>query len=225
MNKLTALLPLLLLSACAVSEKEVATGPGLEVRNLYSNAAFDYRQIKNVLLLPIDNPMQDKQVALYEESLVRSVIRSFSQEGFFNLNYDRSISKLQHPILDLDTSQMDHLRAGELGRQRNADALLQISVVELRSFLPMRLHVKAALVETQTAQRIWSFDQVFDAAESSVVNGMREWYNSHRAGGREGTDFQMALGQPTEFMNYAFSTLTKSLEAEREASLKARKKV
>ncbi len=178
--------------------------------NVYADPSFDHSEIHNVLLLPITNFMEHDSIEFHRDQLTTSLIRNFGKFNYFNVFYDRHFSSTSGPVIDLDSSRIDRMKLGEVGLTYKADALLQVSIDEFHPYPPMRMKVKAALYDTNTGERFWAFDHVFDTDDAEVVNSMRLWWNSRIAGGDVRNRFEVGRVRPTVFSNFVFFTLATS---------------
>ncbi|MBN4067388.1 hypothetical protein JYU14_04825 [Simkania negevensis] len=202
----------LLLCCCNPYKKEIPTGTPYTATNVYANPQYNFAQLHNLLILPIDNALREPLVEEYESRIVASILRNFGKFNYFNVQYDKDLNVLA-PIIDLDTDRIDKLKLGIIGKEHNAQGALQVSVSDLRTFPPMRAHVKAAIVDVNTGEKVWVFDQVYDMENANVINGMRVWWNALMAGGDPSSRFQVMMMQPSFFTNFVFYNMARSYEA------------
>ena len=66
------------------------------------------------------------------------------------------------------------------------------------------------MLDPNTGERIWAFDQVFDADDAEVENSMRLWWNTRMAGGDSSNRYKLNKLRPRFFMNFVFYTLAGS---------------
>ncbi|MCB1135194.1 MAG: hypothetical protein KDK78_02895 [Chlamydiia bacterium] len=202
-----------LVSFCACStfhRREITSGPWMQTRNTYAHPAYPHRQVLNVLVLPVQNPQGSEDVELHRERLLQTAMNSFGKFGYFNLQYDPVFFDTSGPLMDLDTGFIDRNKLGAVGTEYNADAVLQISVREFRPYPPMRMTVKAMLVDTNTGERIWHFDHVFDTDDNDVVNLMRIWWNDRMAGGKPENRFEFDRLRPSVLSSFVFYTMAQT---------------
>ena len=211
-SRLWAPLFLLVLSSCHPYTKEVPTGKPLSVDNVYVDPSYDIAGITNVFLLPIDNSMEERSVQEYMPRFSSSILRSFGKYNYFNLQMDKKYRLQAGEVINLNTGRVERVKLGALGQSYNADAILQVAISEFRAFIPMHLHLKAALLDANTGQRIWTFDHVFDTGNANTTNAMRLWWNSNRAGNQSWQRFNLEKGQPSFFLDFAFGSMAKSLQ-------------
>jgi hypothetical protein len=185
------------------------------IDNAYAKPGFCHADIKNVLLLPVENSMEIEDLEFHREEVLLSILRSFGKNNYFNVQYDREYSAVGGEIVNLDTGAMDRIALGEIGRVYNVDAVLKVDVAEYRAFAPMRMKVKAWLVTTDTGERIWAFDHVFDMDEQSVVNAYRIWWNCKLEGGDPKNRYGVSRVRPSLFSNFVFHSMAKTYETER----------
>jgi len=204
------------LSGCFCQNYEVPSGYPLPVDNVYSNPQYQHSDILNVLLLPLDNPMDIEDFDLHHDEMVLAILRGFGKAHYFNLHYDPRYDETAGRVMDLETGMIDRVKLGAIGEEYNSQAVLKISVNDLRTFPPMRIKVKAALIDTETGERIWAFDHVFDADDANVINAMKLWWNSNIAGGDvKRNRFDLATLRPSFFMKFVFHSMVRSYVQER----------
>lgn len=192
---------------CRTYKKQIPTGSALSVENVYANVSYDHSQVSNVFLLPIENPYGNKQVFLSQNDFVTTILRNFGKFHYFHVAYDKDFPQKSGDIIHLETGRIDRLKSGAIAKKYNSQALMKISISDYQPYFPMRMKVKALLVDALTGERIWAFNEVFDSDDANVVNGMRYWWNTHMAGGYEGNRFDLNKLRPSFFMNYVFYTM------------------
>ncbi len=198
------------LSGCHPYKKEVPTGSPLVIDSVYSNPSYDHSALLNVYCLPVENRLQNPHVLRHQRQLVQALLRNFGKFHYFNLQFDPGYVADAERLVDLDSGRINRAGIGIIGQEFNAQAVLKVSISEYRPFFPMVLKMKAALIDTNSGETIWKFDEVFDADDTEVVNGMRYWWNTHMAGGDEVNRFSLSKLRPGFFMNYVFSSMAES---------------
>lgn len=219
---LTVLFVLQMGCCCNKGQYECTTGCPMPVKNVYANPTYPHAEVLNCLLLPLDDPMHIADFSMYEDDMVLEVVRSFGKEQYFSLQYDPQFNESQYTIVDLETGMIDRVRLGAIGEKYNSEAVLKVSINDYRPFPPMRMKVKAALIDTRTGERIWAFDQVFDADDADVINAMKLWWNSNIAGGDTRRNrFDLATVRPSFFNKFVFHTMARSYVVARVANAHA----
>jgi len=206
---------LLVTAGCTRYSKQIPTGSPIAIDNVYSNPYYDHSLITNVLLLPIDNFLEDEDFAFQRSHIRMAVLRSFGKFSYFNLHYDPRYPATAGRVLDLDSGEIDRIKIGEVGQLYRAQAVMQISIEDYRPFPPLRMKIKANLIDTDTGERIWSFDHMFDTDDANVVNGMRYWWNARMAGGDVRNYFEVSRIRPSLFAGYVFYTMAQTYGAAR----------
>jgi hypothetical protein len=86
-----------------------------------------------------------------------------------------------------------------------ADAVLFTDVTTYSPYPPLALGLRAKLVRTDNGSILWSFDTIFSATDTSVVNAARRhWLDTAPSG--TPADFSItALQSPQRFAAYAAS--------------------
>jgi hypothetical protein len=171
---------------------------------------YPHKRALNCLILPIANPLASRDVELHRQHLVDSALSNFGKFGYFNLQYDPAFFETSGPVIDLNTGFVDRAKLGALGVEYNADAVLQVAVTEFRPYPPMRMQVKAILVDTNTGERLWHFDHVFDTDDTDVVNLMRVWWNDRMAGGNPENRFDFDRLRPSVLASFVFYTMAQT---------------
>lgn len=219
LNNLGLFALLLFLTTCQVYKKQVPTGSAFRASNVYSNLDYRHENLSNVYLLEIENKSKDPLVEGQRQNFENAILRSFAKFHYFNLQHDPFFENSS--LIDIDSGRVDNFKVGLLGEEKGAQAVLKVSLSQYRSYFPMRLHVKAVLVDCDTGQRIWAIDEVFDCDEARVVNGMRYWWNTHVAGGFSDNRFSLSSLRPEFFLNYVFYTVADSYAKVRIAAVKS----
>lgn len=214
---------LAVLSACHPFKKEIPTGSPFKLDNVYASPTYDHGKIVKALMLPIDNPRADDGVVRYEKEFISASLKNFGKFNYFFLQYDQDFSKIAqaNDAIDVKTGKFHRMKLGEIAREYQAQALIKVSVSEFRPFFPMFIKVKASMIDVQTGEVVWVIDQVFDASDADIVNGMRMWWNSTKAGGNDSLRFNSALNRPSAFLDYVFYSLAKSYGDVRARNLEA----
>lgn len=208
--------------SCRTYKKQIPTGSAFRTENVYVSLSYDHSKILNVFLLPLENPYEDPDLEVQRSDLSTSLLRNFAKFHYFHINCDKSFSlENRQKIVDLETGKIDAFKVGALGREYNAQAIMKVSISEYRPYFPMRMNIRALLLDSLTGERIWAFDEIFDSDDAEVVNGMRYWWNSRIAGGDETNRFSLSKLRPSFFMNYIFYTMADSYARTRVKNVKA----
>lgn len=202
---LTALLP-----SCSTQKRVLPTGAPLCVENSFSCPGYDHSQILNVLVLPIQNSMLSENIAIKEKDFVLDLMRNFGKFGYFNLQFDQFYDETSEPVIDINRGEVDRSWLGAIGQEYNVQAVMQVSIDEYQAFAPMKMKVRAVMVDTNSGERVWGFDQVFDGDDADMMNLLRLWWNCRMAGGDERNNFEMATIRPSIFSNFVFYEMAES---------------
>ena len=204
------LLLIVLFVGCHRYSKEIPTGAPMSFNNVYASPTYNHSKVMNLLILPINNVFQINELEAHRKEITLAVLRNFGKFHYFNLQYDRDFSKKSDAVVDLETGKVDRVKLGAIGGEYRADAVFQMSISETQVFPPMRMNVKAAIIDTQTAEIIWAFDHVYDTDDANIVNAMRVWWNSRIAGGSYKNRFDQATVRPSLFFNFVFYTMART---------------
>lgn len=216
LNRLIAVCFIILLSlslgSCNRYSKEIPTGSPFSASNVYANPEYNHTKLLKAVLMPIHNPNHDEGVVRYEKEFVSAALKNFGKFNYFHMQYDaQAVSRLDDDsMIDLETGQFHRMKLGEVGREYHAQGILKISIAEFRPFFPMFIKIKSSLVDTQTGETIWVFDHVYDVSDANVVNGMKVWWNTNKAGGSKFLKFNSALNRPSAFLDYVFYSMARS---------------
>jgi hypothetical protein len=216
-----SILSVTLFTGCHPYKKQIPTGPGKQVQNVYSNPNIDHSKILNVLLLPVGNPLEMRQISTQERGIILNILRNFGKFHYFNLQTIDKSKIEPDEIINLETGEIDRFKVGDLGKNYHAQAILKVSLQELRTFMPLRMKIKAALIDTESGERIWAVDDVFDTEDANVVNAMRIWWNTRIAGGDSIEHFEASMVSPGFFMNFVLYELARSYSEMRIENVKA----
>lgn len=107
----------------------------------------------------------------------------------------------------LSTAALPHDFMARLRREHAADAVMFVDVTAYKPYRPLLLGVRAKLAMIDPEVRIvWTFDNVFSAADPAVENSARHHFiDSDR--GRTPADLTLAVLQsPTRFASYVAAT-------------------
>ena len=206
-------------AACTRYSKEITTGQTLQMDNVYANPAYAHGEVLNVLVLPFDNPLDSSDVERYDDELVLSLLRNLGKFHYFNVQYDSDYEDRAGPVINVDTGEVNRVRLGAVGELYQAQAVLKVAISDYQIYPPMRMRIKGIMVDTSTGDRIWQFDQTFDADDTNVVNSMRKWWNTHRAGSDQENRFEVSKVRRSFFSNYAFYSLSETYGRERVRSV------
>ncbi len=211
------------ISGCHPYKKQIPTGEPKRIQNAYSSPKYDHTHLLNVLVLPVDNPMRLNAVEMQEKEILLSVVRNMGKFNYFNLQTLDEDQLAPGTIIDLEAGEVNRLKLGELGKDHNAQAVLKVSVQDYQTFAPLRIKIKAALVDSQTGERIWAIDEVFDSQDAEVINGMRIWWNTRISAGGSNTNYDFLANHisPGFFLNYVLYEVAQSYSEMRIANMKA----
>ncbi|MDF2576921.1 MAG: hypothetical protein K0S74_405 [Chlamydiales bacterium] len=198
------------ISSCHPYQKQIPTGFSIKLENVYANPKYDHSKVNNVLCLPIQNPLRNQQLIFAQNDIKLSLLRNFGKFNYFNIQYPTHMEESMGEVVNLDTGTINRLKLGAIGEQFSTQAILQVSIMDYRPFTPMRLQLKAVLVDCQTGEKVWAADQVFDAQDAHVINGMRIWWNTYVAGGNANQRFSTSMINPSFFIDFALFNLAQS---------------
>jgi TolB-like protein len=207
------------MTSCQLFRKQIPTGSAFPATNVYANVSYDHSKLQNVYLLPVDNPFEDPTIEMNRDEFAKSLLRNFAKYHFFHIDYDKFYPKNAERVIDLSTGKIDRFKIGYLSKEHNAQAVMKVSIDEYQPFFPMRIRVKAMLIDSSSGERIWAFDEVFDSDDANVVNGMRYWWNAKKAGGFSSNRFSLNVLRPEFFTSYAFDTMADSYGRARVANV------
>jgi hypothetical protein len=206
---------LALLPSCRPYTKEVPSGRPLQLQQVYANPSYDYTKLARVALLPLENPRSERSIFIHQNQLELKLLSNFSKRGDIDL-YPVDPEKVSEAqVISLEANRIDRFLTGNIGNEFNAQGILYVSCVHFHPYPPMQMHLKALMVDTQTGERIWSVDQVFDQNDANVINGMRHWWNGQRAGGLSVERFEVSSISTNSFADYCFFCLANSFTNER----------
>ena len=211
---------ILFFSSCHPYEKQVTTGDPLVLDNAYANPAYPHSKLTNVLLLPLENPLNNKHIDHYNKLITLSVLRNFGKFNYFNIQFQEAPELAEKNIVDLQTNTYDRALLGAIGKEYNAQGILKISLLDFSPYPPMNAKAKAVLFDAETGEEVWSFDQVFDAEDVDTMNSLRMWWNVRKAGGHPHQRFENSLVRPSLFIDYFSYQISQSYNSSRENNVK-----
>lgn len=201
---------LLCLVSCQTVVREVTTGQPLVIQNVYANPTYPHHELFQVLLFPLQNPLNDEWVHFHRHRLTKRVLSNFGKFHYFSLQYDPQFILPSEEILNLHHYDVHRMKLGAIGDQYHVQAVLIMSILDFSPFPPMHLQLHALLLDANMGERIWECKQTFDLRDTEVINRMRLWWNTRRSGGLEKESFTASLIEPNVFVDFVFYILAKS---------------
>lgn len=99
----------------------------------------------------------------------------------------------------------------DLGRKFGAEAVMFVDLTAYQPYRPILLGIRAKLSLISDHHLIWSFDDLFSAADPAVNNGVRRFYLENGGGPMPLDMTTAALQSPTRFGAYAADAAFKTL--------------
>jgi hypothetical protein len=96
-----------------------------------------------------------------------------------------------------------------LRRSYGCDAVLFCQLTVFHAYAPLAIGWRMKMVDTRTRQILWAADEVFDAGQSSVLNGARHYQLAERQSSVP--DDWAIRNSPRQFGQYAAAQLTARL--------------
>ena len=84
----------------------------------------------------------------------------------------------------------------------DADAVLFTEITHFRPYRPIAIGVRSSLVDLESGQVIWAFDDLFDSGEPSVSAGAKRFHLAHSRNVYPLHSAEVVLQSPTFFSKY-----------------------
>jgi hypothetical protein len=106
----------------------------------------------------------------------------------------------------VSTAALPHDLMPWLQREFEPDAVLFIDLTTFRAYHPLAMGVRAKLASMDGSRLIWSFDNVFSAADPAVANSARRHFLESDRGGVPADMSFSVLQSPSQFAAYVAAT-------------------
>ena len=147
--------------------------------------------IQRVTLLPIMNESIDANTL---KALNKILYTECNKTALFDLvTYPESKQNLE-----LSTQLLSRIY-----EETQSDAILIPEITTYRTQQPIAIGLKLTLIETQTTNTLWAFDETFDAGLSTVHYGAKRYAQSALKASYPFTEEQSILMSPRLFFQYA----------------------
>ena len=98
-----------------------------------------------------------------------------------------------------------------LRREYAADAVILVDVTVFRAYRPLAIGFRAKLATVQDVRLVWTFDNLFSAADAAVANSARRNYLKGAPRDIPADQSPMVLQSPSRFAAYAAETMFATL--------------
>jgi hypothetical protein len=98
-----------------------------------------------------------------------------------------------------------------LRREYEADAVLLVDVTVFRAYRPLAIGFRAKLAMVQDVRLVWTFDNLFSAADAAVANSARQNYLKGAPRDIPADQSPMVLQSPSRFAAYAAEAMFATL--------------
>ena len=93
----------------------------------------------------------------------------------------------------------------------DADAVLFTEITHFRPYRPIAIGVRSSLVDLESGQVIWAFDDLFDSGEPSVSAGAKRFHLAHSRNVYPLHSAEVVLQSPTFFSKYVAYEMFRTL--------------
>ena len=168
----TLFLGMLLLGGCMRSKRDQI--PFLQKNYKAENTTYrmSTKSIIRVVVLPLVNysaKISEDSMKLLQDSLVQALLKIGRFECIFEHteNFIYEYPRLPYRIFD------------RLSEKYNADAVMFMGVTDYCPYTPLRIGIKAQLVEVGSEKIIWAIDELFDGGREDVMYGVKNFRRGH----------------------------------------------
>jgi hypothetical protein len=109
------------------------------------------------------------------------------------------------------TAALPHDFLSDLARKFGADGVLFVDLTAYQPYRPLILGIRAKLASVSDRRLVWSFDEVYSAADPAVENAVRHFYLNTGTGPMPLDLTSSALQSPTRFAAYVAEATFKTL--------------
>lgn len=206
-----ALLTLVLAAGCSTPgpTDPARAGPFYKPANFRGEASLG--GVRRVLVLPVfgGNLAPPETVAAFDPVFIAALQR---QNRFEIVPLSREECQRRYRVTEFSSvAALPHDFLTTLKRQHAVDAVLFVDVTVFRAYRPLSLGLRAKLATIDAPRLIWTFDDVFSAANPAVANSARH----HALTGDRGdvpADLSPAILQtPARFADYAATEMFMTL--------------
>jgi hypothetical protein len=203
-----------LLAGCSVDHPvDIVTGAAYVPSNVHRETPKLPATLRRVAILPLATTLDEASDTAAREALEPLLQEELAKTGRFEL------VKVSSDLLLQRTGRRrwcadEKLPADFLGLLRETyacDAVFFPQVTVFRAYPPLSIGWRCKLVGVSSQGIPWAADEVFDAGQSSVVNGARRYQQSELKPGGPMDDSRSILSSPRRFGHYTASTLLATL--------------
>lgn len=162
--------------------------------------------IRRIALLPVAglSTIPESSLARLDESFLAELNRTARAESLL-VSRDL-LARLAGSRQLFSTDVLPHDLFTKLAGATQADAVLFVDLTAYSPYPPLKLGIRAKLVDIRSGEMLWNFDNLFDTNEPSVVNAARKHYlDSNPSSGGKGDLSSTVLQNPTRFGTYVAS--------------------
>jgi len=169
--------------------------------------------IRRVVLLPVcGGTLAPEEAVAAFDPIFAAALQRTNRFEVVTLSRETCREKFHAPEFS-SAAALPHNFLAELRREFAADAVLFVDLTAFNAYRPLALGLRAKLAVLDPAagaQLLWSFDNLFSAADSAVANAARHHYLDADRG--VPADLSVAaLLSPSRFAGYAASAMFSTL--------------
>lgn len=202
---------LVLVSGCMSTPHEVDLRdvPAYVPENVYATSALP-TQVRRVVLLPVvASGAGDSFAAQFQQLLGQELMRSAVAEVVV-VSEQELRAVVGVPRVDagepLPSGFFEAVKA-----HFGAEAVLFAELSSYHPYRPMRLGVRARLVQVREQTTLWACDELFDTGDARVMAGARRWEERYRQRDLVPQPSDAVLQSPRRFASYAAWELVRTL--------------
>ena len=160
------------LTGCMRSKREQI--PFLQHEYNAGNAAYrmSTESIIRVVVLPLENysaKISTEDLKMLQNSFAQALLKA----GRFECIFESSKEFVyEYP-------QLPYRLFERLLEKYNADGVMLMGITDYSPYVPLRIGVKAQLIELKSEKIIWGIDELFDGGREDVLYGVRSFRREH----------------------------------------------
>lgn len=185
-------------------------GPSYAVENVFHVSSNLPPAMRRVAVLPLSS-MQGRSAGV--EILEPVLLAELAKAKRFELVAIRTEDLRDWTGREAWSAQ-DELPEGflaEIAKRTGCDGILFSDLSQFRAYPPMLVGWRLNLVDIKSASVLWSVDEVFDAGDTTVVNGARRYSNQHLRNQPALEDSRSIMLSPSRFAGYTAQTVLATL--------------